>query len=208
MLKYRQPTSGRLAAGGDGASGHVTDDPKECVTLDWPSHLLDTGRQMTDCWWQYPPSEPDGHLMLLPVKDRADLWALGPVDIGDSEYALAVLAGPSWRAAQLLPWAKPGEEWWVAGLIINGRVAPKGHSSFSIVTDVCRVVTNGKHLRLDGAEGVSVKDVGGYESLSEGQVAAHRWVQASVPERMRRHVSALYAPPDATPQPLVPASEA
>ncbi|MCY4425059.1 MAG: hypothetical protein OXC06_18515 [Acidimicrobiaceae bacterium] len=169
---------------------------------------LDARSQMTDSWWQYPPGEPDGHLVLLPVKDQADLWALGPVDIGDSEYALAVLAGPSWRAAQLLPWAKPGQEWWVAGLIVDDRVAPKGHSSFSIVTDVCKVVANGRHLRLDGAEGVALNDVGSYESLSEGRVAAQRWVQASVPARMRKYVAALYAPPEATRQPLVPASEA
>lgn len=161
---------------------------------------------MTDSWWQHP-GEPDGHLLLLPVKDQADLWALGPVDVGESEYALAVLAGPAWRAAQLLPWAKPGEEWWVAGLIIDDRVAPKGHSSFGIVDDVCTVVSNGRHLRLDGAEGVIVNDVGSYKSRSEGQVAAQRWVQASVPERMRKYVSALYAPPGATGQPLVPASE-
>lgn len=163
---------------------------------------------MTDSWWQCPPGEPDGHLMLLPVKDHTDLWALGPVEIGGSEYALAVLAGPSWRAAQLLPWAKPGQEWWVAGLIINDKVAPQGHSSLSVVTDVCTVVARGRHLRLDGAEGVTLNDVGSYKSLSDGQVAAQRWVQASVPERMRKYVSALYAPRDATPQPLVPASEA
>ncbi len=161
---------------------------------------------MTDRWWREPPSDPDGHLMLLPVKDRTDLWALGPVAMGGPEYALAVLAGPSWRAAQLLPWAQPGEEWWVAGLIINDRMAPKHHSSLSIVDDVCKVVKNGKHLRLDGAEGVSVNDVGSYESLSEGQAAAQRWVQASVPERMRKHVPALYAPPD-TLQRLVPVPE-
>lgn len=162
---------------------------------------------MTDRWWQYPAGEPDGNLLLMPVKDQADLWALGPVDIGESEYALAVLAGPAWRAEQLLPWAKPGEEWWVAGLTINDRVAPKSHSSFSIVTDVCRVVTRGTHLRLDGAEGVTISDAGSYKSLPDGQVAAQRWVQASVPERMRKYVSALYAPPDAARQPLVPASE-
>lgn len=96
----------------------------------------------------------------------------------------------------------------MAGLIVNDRVAPRGHSSFSIVTDVCKVVANDRHLRLDGAEGVTLNDVGSYESLSEGQVAAQRWVQASVPERMRRHVAALYAPPETTRQPLVPASEA
>ena len=163
---------------------------------------------MTDGWWEHPPGKPDGHLMLLPVKDQADLWALGPVEVGGSEYAVAVLAGPSWRAAQLLPWAKPGEEWWVAGLVINDRVAPNGHASFSIVTDVCKVVAKGRHLRLDGAEGVTLNDVGSYESLSDGQMAAQRWVQASVPERMRKYVSALYAPPDASRQPLVPASEA
>lgn len=162
---------------------------------------------MTYRWWQYPPGEYGGHLMLLPVKDRADLWALGPVDIGSSEYALAVLAGPSWRAAQLLPWAKPGEEWWVAGLIINDRVAPKGHFSFSIVTDVCEVVARGRHLRLGGAEGVTLNDVGSYQSLSDSHVAAQRWVQASVPESMRKDVSALYAPPDATRPPLAPTSE-
>ena len=163
---------------------------------------------MTESWWQHPPEEPDGHLRLLPVKDQADLWALGPVDIGDSDYALVVLAGPSWRAEQLLPWAKPGEEWWVAGLVVDDRVAPTGHSSFGIVTDVCKVVASGKHLRLDGADGVTLNDVGSYESQSEGRVAAQRWVQASVPTRMRKYVAALYAPPDATRQPLVPAPEA
>lgn len=163
---------------------------------------------MTDTWWQYPPGEPDGHLTLRPVKDQMDLWALGPIGIGGSDYALAVLAGPAWRAAQLLPWAKPGAEWWVAGLIVDDRVAPTHYSSFSIVTDVCIVVANGRHLRLNGAEGVTLNDVGSYESLSEGQAAAQRWVQASVPERMRRDVAALYAPPEATQQPLVPASEA
>ena len=162
---------------------------------------------MTDSWWEYPLREPDGRLMLLPVKDQADLWALGPVDIGSSEYALAVLAGPAWRAAQLLPWAKPGEEWWVAGLIIDDRVARKAHTSSGIIADVCKVVANGRHLRLDGAEGVTLNDMGSYESLSDGQVAARRWVQASVPERMRKYVSALYAPPGAARQPLVPASE-
>lgn len=161
---------------------------------------------MTDSWWQ-DPGEPDGHLLLMPVKDQADLWALGPVDIGESMYALAVLAGPAWRAEQLLPWATPGEEWWVAGLTINDRVAPRSHSSFSIVTDVCTVVSSGRHLRLDGAEGVIINDVGSYKSLPDGQVAAQRWVQASVPERMRKYVSALYAPPDAARQPLVRASE-
>ena len=29
---------------------------------------------MTDSWWEHPPGKPDGHLMLLPVKDQADLW--------------------------------------------------------------------------------------------------------------------------------------
>ena len=163
---------------------------------------------MTDRWWREPPSDPDGHLMLLPIRDRTDLWALGPVDIGGAEYALAVLAGPSWRAAQLLPWANPGEEWWVAGLVVNDRVAPREHSSLSIVTDVCKVVRYGRHLRLGGAEGVSVNDVGSYESLPEGQVAAQRWVQASVPAHMRKYVAALYAAPEATRQLLVPASEA
>ena len=135
---------------------------------------------MTDSWWQHRHTAPDGHLRLLPVKDQEDLWALGPVETGGSECALAVLAGPSWRAAQLLPWAKPGEEWWVAGLIVDDRVAPRGLSSFSIVDDVCKVVAKGRHLRLDGAEGVVLNDVGSYESLSEGQVAAQRWVQASL----------------------------
>ncbi len=180
----------------------------ESCWLDWASGPVDPRSQMTENWWQYPPVEPDGRLVLLPVKNQADLWALGPVEIGGSEYALAVLAGPSWRAAQLLPWAKPGEEWWVAGLIVDDRVAPRGHSSSSIVTDVCKVVANGRHLRLDGAEGVTLSDVGSHESLPEGQVAAQRWVQASVPERMRRYVAALYAPPEATQQTLVPASEA
>ena len=129
---------------------------------------------MTDSWWQNPPGEPDGRLVLLPVKDQADLWALGPVDIGDSQYALAVLAGPSWRAAQLLPWANPGEEWWVAGLVVSDRVAPTDYSSPNIVTDVCKVVRYGRHLRLDGVEGVTLDDVGSYESLSEVRVAAQR----------------------------------
>ena len=96
----------------------------------------------------------------------------------------------------------------MAGLVVNDRVAPKRRASFSIVTDVCKVVAKGGHLRLDGAEGVTLNDVGSYESLSDGQMAGQRWVQASVPERMRKYVSALYAPRDASLQPLVPASEA
>lgn len=206
MLDHSRRASNERGASGAGADGELR-LPRGRVALDW-LHPLDPGSQMTDSWWQHPSGEPDGHLVLLPVKDQADLWALGPVDIGGSEYALAVLAGPGWRAVQLLPWAKPGEEWWVAGLVINDRVAPKGYSSFSVVTDVCKVVAKGRHLRLNGAESVSVNDVGGYESLSDGQAAAQRWVQASVPEQMRKHVSALYAPPEAADQPLVPAAEA
>ena len=206
MLGHSKTEGERLITGGADTDGGLPNDYSPW--LDWTSGPINPGSQMTDHWWQYPSGEPDGHLVLLPVKDQSDLWALGPVDIGDSEYALAVLAGPSWRATQLLPWAKPGEEWWVAGLIVDDRVAPKDYSSFSIVADVCKVIRFGRHLRLDGAEGVTLNDVGSYESLSEGQMAAQRWVQASVPERMRRHVAALYAPPKTTRQPLVPASEA
>ena len=54
---------------------------------------------------------------------------------------------------------------------------------------------------------MTLNDVGSYESLSEGRMAAQRWVQASVPMRMRKYVAALYDPPEPTGEPLVPSSE-
>ncbi len=152
---------------------------------------------MTDTWWRQHHNERDEHLKLLRVKGQDDLWALGPVDIGGSQWALVVLAGPSWRAAQLLPWAKPGEEWWVAGLVIDLRLSTEGF--YSLREDVCTVVEKGKHLRLHGAKGVNMKNVGNYESFQKGQIAAQRWVQASIPEDLRKHVAALYAPPTSEP---------
>ena len=121
---------------------------------------------------------------------------------------IAVLAGPRWRAAQLLPWARPGEEWWVAGLEVDDRAAPQGRDSLSLVTDVCKAVKLGRHLRLARAEGVTVNDVDTFGSLEEAKVTAQRWVQVQVPEKMRRHVRALYDPPETVSGPLVPTAGA
>ena len=76
----------------------------------------------------------------------------------------------------------------------------------SLVEDVCPVIKMGRHQRLARAEGVTVNDVGAFGSLKEGWIAAHRWVQAQVPEQMRKHVGTLYASPDAADWPLVPAT--
>jgi len=100
------------------------------------------------CWREPGNSDPEQHLKLLPVKRVEDLWALGPVDVGGPLPVIAVLAGPRWRADQLLPWARPGEEWWVAGLKVDDRTAPRGHNSRSLVADVCQVVKLGTHRHL------------------------------------------------------------
>lgn len=164
---------------------------------------------MAETYWHDPDNpDPDQDLKLLPVRDAEDLWVLGPVGIRDLVSVFAVLAGPMWRAAQLLPWARPGEEWWVTGLVVDGRAAPRGQDPQSLLGDVVDVVRLGRHMRLARAEGVTVTEIGGHGSHQEGWITAQRWVQNQVPEGARQHVAALYDPPDAASRSLVTAAEA
>ena len=59
---------------------------------------------MTDRWWREPPSDPDGYLMLLPVKDRTDLWAEIAAqihhDFADQQFS--IVDRTSWSIMQRL----------------------------------------------------------------------------------------------------------
>lgn len=154
---------------------------------------------MTDTYW----FESNSTQRLLPVRSTEELWALGPVEI-HHKALLAVVDGPGWRAAwrakQLHPCAAPGEKpWRVTQITVDENAAPMDAASFGLTDDVCELIRQGRHLRLEDRPqgGVKLEDAGGFDSFEDARAAAYHWVQQTVPDRLRSSYAALYEPPEA-----------
>ena len=154
---------------------------------------------MTDTYWL----ESDSTQRLLPVRDAEELWSLGPVEI-DREAVLAVVDGPGWRAKwrakQLQPCAAPGEKpWRVTRITVDEDAAPMDRASLGLTGDVCKLIRQGRHLRLEDRpqSGVNLEDAGGFDSFEDARAAAYHWVQQMVPRSLRRTYATLYEPPEA-----------
>ena len=122
---------------------------------------------MTDTYWL----ESDSTRRLLPLRDAEELWSLGPVEI-DREAVLAVVDGPGWRAKwrakQLQPCAAPGEKpWRVTRITVDEDAAPMDRASLGLTGDVCKLIRQGRHLRLEDRpqSGVNLEDAGGFDSF-------------------------------------------
>ena len=143
---------------------------------------------------------------LLPIRDAEQLWALGPIEI-DHQAILAAIDGPewraSWRASRLMPGLPPSERGWrVTKITVNENAAPARVDSLSLTDDVCDLISDGRHLRLQKypQHGVEIDDSELYASYEEARDAAYLWMQAALPPNLRRTYQALYHPSGTKPQ--------
>jgi len=137
---------------------------------------------------------------LLPVRDAEQLWALGPIEI-DHRAMLATIDGPEWRASwnasRLMPGLAPSERGWrVTKITVNENAAPARVDSLSLTDDVCGLIVEGRHLRLQEypQHGVEIDASGLYPSYEEARDAACLWMQTALPPDLGSTYQTLYHP--------------
>ena len=193
--------------------GLKTERPKTVISEDRYRHAVarSSGRQAG------PPGAPDtgrvavtdrshwresrdiaAAARMLPVRAAEQLWALGPIEI-NHQALLTTVDGPewraSWRASRHMPRLAPNERGWrVTKITVNENAAPARHDSLSLTDDICHLIKEARHLRLQEypQHGVEIDDSEMYASYEEARDAAYTWLQTRLPSNLRSTYQALF----------------